>query len=376
LQKLEPAYKKLYWFTTAALLVLFNTCAFQGKLLTIDSVRIEDVQISSLFPQGSDIENIRAYWRDNRIDLVDGESGTPLTSLYLDDDYLYRGRSTNNIPVSGQVISGQSFIDVQWNDVDEGTRAASDLIFVLYPERGIENKYQGMVYIPGGKIMMGSKYQEDELPVHPVTLDGFYIDKREITVAEYREFCRATRRVMPRQPRWNDDRHPVVNVSWLDASAYAKWKGKRLPTEAEWEYAARSGYRGYFYSWGNRAPLRKQGGNIADEALKSEKRSWRIWKNYYDGFVYTAPTGSFYANAFGLYDMTGNVWEWCSDWYDAKYYSSSPASNPKGPEKGSHRVLRGGSWNFAPRDILTTRRLHYRPDVQLDYIGFRCAMDR
>ncbi len=353
---------------------LFSTCAFQGKLLTIDEIRVEDVNFSSLFPQGSDIENVRAFWRDNRVDLVYGESGAPLTSLYLDNEYLYRGRSGTDIPVSGQIISGRSFVDVQWDDLDDA--ASKDLIFVLYPERQTSGKYDRMVYIPGGKFMMGSKYQKDELPVHQVTIDGFYIDKYEVTVAEYREFCRATRRPMPKQPRWNDDRHPVVNVSWIDATAYAKWKGKRLPTEAEWEYAARSGYRGYFYSWGNRAPLRKRGGNIADEALKSEKRSWRIWSNYYDGFVYTAPTGSFYANAFGLYDMTGNVWEWCSDWYDAGYYAKSPAVDPTGPEKGTHRVLRGGSWNFAPRDILTTRRLSYRPDVQLNYIGFRCAMAR
>ena len=357
-------------------MLLFGACAFQGKLLTIDSVLIEDVHVSNLFPQESDIEKIRAFWYNNRIDLVSGDAGAPLTTLYLDDDALYRGRTSNDISLSGQIISGQNFTDVRWDDVNKGSGGGNDLIIILYPDKKNDDKYQGMVYIPGGRIMMGSKYQPDEQPVHQITIEGFYLDKNEVTVAQFREFCRSTRRPMPRQPSWNNDTHPVVNVSWFDANAFAKWKGKRLPTEAEWEYAARSGYRGYFYSWGNRAPLRRQGGNIADEALKSEKRSWRIWKNYYDGFVYTSPTGSFYSNAFGLYDMTGNVWEWCSDWYDSNYYSTSSAVNPKGPELGEHKVLRGGSWNFAPRDILTTRRLHYRPDVQLDYIGFRCAMDR
>ena len=376
MHKLKAVYTRYFGFITTLLLVFCTACVFQSKLRTIDAIRIEDTHFSSLFPQESDIDQIRAQWRDNRIDLVYGASNTTLTSLYLENDYLYRGRSSNNIPVSGQIISGRNFTDVQWDEVDDEGGKPSDLIFVIYPEKETENKYKGMVYIPGGSMMMGSKYQKDEQPIHKVSIDGFYIDKYEVTVAEYREFCRATRRLMPRQPGWNNDRHPVVNISWLDANAYAKWKGKRLPTEAEWEYAARSGYRGYFYSWGNRAPLRKQGGNIADEALKSEKYSWRIWKNYYDGFVYTAPIGSFYSNAFGLYDMTGNVWEWCSDWYDASYYSQSPENNPPGPEKGEHKVLRGGSWNFAPRDILTTRRLHYRADVQLDYIGFRCAMNK
>ena len=180
---------------------------------------------------------------------------------------------------------------------------------------------------------------------------------------------------MPEQPYWNDDQHPVVNVSWNEASAYAKWKGKRLPSEAEWEYAARGGSKGYYYSWGNVKPYRKRGGNIADEAILAEKHNWTIWKGYYDGFVFTAPVGSFIENKFGLYDMTGNVWEWCADWYSDDYYAVSPKINPQGPETGRHRVLRGGSWNYGPRDIYTTRRMRYRPDVTLNYIGFRCASD-
>jgi len=192
----------------------------------------------------------------------------------------------------------------------------------------------------------------------------------------FREYCQKTRRVMPKQPFWNDEIHPVVNVSWIEANQYAKWAGKRLPTEAEWEYAARSGSIGNYYDWGNVRPFRKKGANIADEALRTEKQFWRIWKGYYDGFVYTSPVGSFYATLFGLHDMTGNVLEWCGDWYDEQYYAQSPADNPKGPEKGTHRSIRGGSWNFSPRDVLTTRRFHYRPDVKLDHLGFRCVKDR
>lgn len=372
-------YQRLFIFLIFITLtiVIFN-CSFTSRSVTIKDIRIEEIGIENLYAPNPQVESYVARWSGSRVDLFSGEeSNAPIiTSFSLEDDYEFKSTASAVGPLYARVISGINNSELTWDDIKNvDDPSGYKLIFEIVPEEP-DSPYEKMVYIPGGNIMMGSKYKKDEKPIHRVYIDGFYIDKYEVTVAEYREFCRATRRIMPKQPYWNNDNHPVVKVTWKNAATYARWKKKRLPTEAEWEYAARSGRKGYFYSWGNKAPGRRKGGNIADEALRSEKKFWRIWKNYYDGFVYTAPRGSFYANDFGLYDMTGNVWEWCSDWYAAGYYQKSPKKNPSGPEKGSHRVLRGGSWNYSPRDILTTRRLHYRSDVELDYIGFRCAKDK
>ena len=363
---------------TGLVTVILSACSITNSYVTIKDIRVEDSQINALFSNNSNVENFYAQWNNNHVELIsrDNSQQKILASFSLEDDYEFKSTSSATKSLWARIIYGGDNSLINWDDLDRFDDSASDnFIFVISPDEP-DKMYEDMVYVPGGYIMMGSKYQDDELPVHKIYVDGFYMDKYEVTVAEYQNFCRATRRVMPKQPYWNDDNHPVVKVSWNDATAFAKWKKKRLPTEAEWEYAARSGSKGYFYSWGNTNPSRKKGGNVADEALRSEKKFWRIWKNYYDGFVYTAPRGAFYSNYFGLYDMTGNVWEWCSDWYDAGYYPKSAENNPKGPTKGSHKVLRGGSWNYSPRDVLTTRRMHYRSDVTLDYIGFRCVRDQ
>jgi len=254
--------------------------------------------------------------------------------------------------------------------------------------------------------MMGSEEDDDEKPVHEVYLDAFYMDKHQVTVAKFKAFVEATgcktdaekqgysyvwdgkELVQKKGIHWqhnakgelvvsSDMNHPVIRVSWNDAQAYAKWAGKHLPTEAEWEYAARSGAKGYTYSWGNEAPRGKKGGNIADEALKRVFKDWTVWEGYDDGFVYTAPVGSFEPNEFGLYDMTGNVWEWCKDWYDENYYKTrpNPDRNPKGPSTGQYRVLRGGSWNYNPRLVRCAYRLRFTPTVQYGNVGIRCAQD-
>lgn len=213
-----------------------------------------------------------------------------------------------------------------------------------------------MVLIEGGTFMMGSNDGDhNEKPVHSVYVDRFYMDKYEVTVAQFREFCKAEGREMPIQPYWSLSNHPVVNVTWHEASIYAEWAGKRLPTEAEWEYAARGGNRsrGYRYSGS---------GNPDDVAWHGENSDGR-----------THPVGQKRPNELGLYDMSGNVREWCSDWYDKNYYSVSPKNNPKGPFSGTYRVLRGASWGSKPRIGRCSNRYWDVPVNRYYAEGFRCA---
>jgi len=161
---------------------------------------------------------------------------------------------------------------------------------------------------------------------------------------------------MPEAPTWGwQDNHPIVYVTWHDAVDYCKWAGVQLPTEAQWEYAARGGNTGvngkprYIFVWGDELPKGKgEYGNFADESFKKVAPPWIILEGYDDGYVFTAPVGSFKPNGFGLYDMGGNAYEWCSDWYDENYYASAPDRNLQGPESGTRRVLRGGSWDDDP----------------------------
>jgi formylglycine-generating enzyme required for sulfatase activity len=218
----------------------------------------------------------------------------------------------------------------------------------------------GMVLITGGTFSMGSVGNADAQPVHAVTISSFYLDAKEVTVAQYRAFCTApgSTHSMPSAPAWGwSDSSPIVNVSWNDATAYATWAGKRLPTEAEWEYAARGGSlsHGYIYSGSN---------TIGDVAWYSSNSGSR-----------TQGCGTKTPNELGLYDMSGNAWEWCSDWYDAGYYSVSPSLNPKGPTTGTSRALRGGSWYNGEVICRVAVRNYYPPSNFFDNDGIRCAED-
>lgn len=292
---------------------------------------------------------------------------------------------------------------------------------------------EGMVWIPGGQFVMGHREYHDAQPLHLVHVDGFWIDRTEVTNAQFARFVRATRyiTVAERNPEAKDipgappeslvagsivfsppagevsldrplswwkylpranwrqpegpgssiqgrENHPVVHVCWFDAVAYARWAGKRLPTEAEWEFAARGGLEQKKYVWGN-------------ELLPEGRWQANIWQGKFphqntrlDGYERTAPVGSFPANGYGLYDMAGNVWEWCADLYHVDYYAESPVRNPTGPETSydplepniAKRVQRGGS--FMCSDLYCVR---YQPgtrgkgamDSGAVHIGFRCV---
>ncbi len=266
-----------------------------------------------------------------------------------------------------------------------------------------DDRTDNMVLIPGGTFQMGSEESDDEKPVHRVTLSDFYLSKYEVTLAEFRAFIEASgyqtdaekegdsygyegtewKKIAGRNwrhdPEGNPapDNHPVINVSWNDAVAYCQWLGEktglpyRLPTEAEWEYAAGNGAKHTKFSWGNGDPTGKKGGNVADETGKKKFSTWTIFSGYTDGFVFTAPVGSFDYNDFGLYDMTGNVWEWCSDWYGS--YASGNQTNPSGPASGSVRVLRGGSWLYHPLYCRVANRDSSTPGYRNGNVGFRLA---
>jgi len=209
-----------------------------------------------------------------------------------------------------------------------------------------------MVWVEGGTFQMGSNSGDsDEKPVHTVTVKGFWMGKYEVTQAEYR-------RVMGTNPSYfKCDDCPVERVSWEDAAEYARRVGGRLPTEAEWEYAARGGNksRGYRYS----------GSDNLDEVSWYSNNSGRR----------THPVGLKRPNELGLYDMSGNVWEWCLDRYDEGYYAKSPRDNPTGPSSGSGRVVRGGSWLSSGAYCRLTSRTRHAPGDRDDNVGFRCVRD-
>jgi sulfatase modifying factor 1 len=233
-----------------------------------------------------------------------------------------------------------------------------------------------LVPIPAGEFRMGSpdgevspegdEAGEDEKPRHKVYLDGYYIGKYEVTAAQYGRFRAETDRKTNEQPDPAGPDHqnpqqsagagpdrPAINVSWNDAKAYCEWAGLRLPTEAEWEKAARGGTNTWYW-WGDKASRDKA--------------------NYDSDGV--TPIGSFPANPYGLFDTAGNVWEWCSDWYSEEYYSISPYRNPPGPASGSTRIHRGGSWMNYPHYIRPAIRYSSAPERWSKLIGFRCAADR
>ena len=244
-----------------------------------------------------------------------------------------------------------------------------------------------MVYVPGGTFLMGSseagtgeaislcerypdgygKCKPDafdaESPQHSVTLDGFSIDSTEVNNAQYdlcveAGSCRGSR--LANDPAYNQDDVPVAGIPWQDATDYCAWAGGRLPTEAEWEYAAR-GTEGHAFPWGGEFDCAE--GNFGDELTGCD-----------DGYAGPSPVGSFPAGLSwcGALDMAGNAWEWVADAYAP--YPSEPQSNPTGPASGSKRILRGGSWGYHPPFLRTAYRYPVPPAANYLAVGFRCSV--
>ena len=277
-----------------------------------------------------------------------------------------------------------TLIDPQKRSAYVATQHEESFIVNTSKPKNLDN----MVLIPAGEFQMGSNDDEslgDEYPIHTVFLDAFYIDKYPVTNAQYKAFVDAnpqwSKQDIPKKyhdvdylrhwrgnsfPKTEGD-HPVVNVSWYAAMAYAQWQGKRLPTEAEWEKAARGGVDGQKYPWGD----------FADPSMANY--DWNVGK--------TTPTGTYPPNGYDLHDMCGNVWEWCLDAY---HEGVSTSSSPRNPISGantiewivnhfvdveSNRVLRGGSWRIPASLVRTANRNAESPSFSLNVIGFRCVWD-
>jgi iron(II)-dependent oxidoreductase len=227
-----------------------------------------------------------------------------------------------------------------------------------------------MVEIPAGAYLRGRTHpleddglkwvptvMKDDRPVQRIHVDAFSIDAHEVTNEEYAAFVRAGHRAPYNWAKGalpvGREKHPVTGVSWDDAAAYAKWAGKRLPTEAEWERACRGGVDEKIYPWGDGKPS------------KAIAR--------FDGVEGPVPACSLPKTGFGLCDLAGNVWEWTADWYERTYYERSPGSNPPGPDSGQYRVLRGGSWADEAKYLTCANRSWARPAERSPNIGFRCA---
>lgn len=320
-------------------------------------------------------------------------------------------------------------VQIQSNNCCNASRSSGEVRGPLAEPVSFMKRYKtgktdktGMVHIPSGSFLMGTNDREGfaadgEGPIHQVSISGFYMDECAVTNDDFDRFMRATgyvteaerfgwsyvfhlfvspvvastvSRTPLRTPWWfvvegadwkhpegpdsgveGKGDHPVVHVSWNDAMAYCHWSGKRLPTEAEWEYAARGGLVQKRYPWG-------------DELKPGGEHRCNIWQGKFpikdhasDGYSGTAPIRSYLPNGYGLYNMSGNVWEWCADWFSPSYYSAGEIDNPKGAVKGSERVMRGGSYlchsSYCNRYRVAARNKN-TPDSSSGNVGFRCVV--
>lgn len=262
------------------------------------------------------------------------------------------------------------------------------------------NEAENMILVPEGDFFMGSqgeKYPEDEQPRHKVHVSAFYIDRHEVSNSEFVSFLNSVSSTtapdvinqwivvrddieVPQREQWfpaeitrkgsiyaaisSFENSPVLTVSWYGADAYCRWKGGRLPTEAEWEKAARGGLDGYEFPWGSQIPTRYSGVNFG-----------RRWSDN----ALPAPTSAVSdntVNGYGISGMAGSAAEWCSDWYSPRFYRESPARDPKGPGSGQKKVLRGGSWASPALGLRVALRGAERPGSNSNSAGFRCVRDQ
>jgi formylglycine-generating enzyme required for sulfatase activity len=277
----------------------------------------------------------------------------------------------------GPGISPGTGKQIIWNVLEERESLCSEgIVFKIAASQNMPS----MILIEGGSFQMGNEEGEgDEKPVHPVELSSFYLGKQEVTNQEYCIFLNTVKKPLKEVEDWVDlddpdckikaqgiefipeagfENHPAIEITYYGAQAYCEWAGGRLPTEAEWEYAARGGNH---YS-----PFTYSGSAIVDEVA---------WYRDNRGTLTHLAVGQKKENALGLQDMSGNVWEWCHDWYHKNYYKDSPLANPEGPGQEVFRVVRGGSWMDPENELRVTNRHWIQPNYSYDYVGFRLCKD-
>lgn len=276
---------------------------------------------------------------------------------------------------------------------------------VLVPQEGFSAFSRDVDLAIEGEFTMGddSSTEADEKPAHRVSLSVYFLDRHEVTNAQFARFVAETGYRTDAEEQgtahalvgdsfvdiqgadWRHpggpgtsiegmDAHPVVLVSWNDAKGYCDWAGRRLPTEAEFERALRAGSEGARYPWENGDVPPRGFANLSDETAKRAHGKWVAIPGYEDGFAGTAPVGSFPQNDLGLFDVCGNVWEWCADWYGPYVGGPSPTWNPRGTDTGERRVYRGGGWDCDLFGARCSCRDNGKPGLRLPYLGFRAAM--
>lgn len=276
--------------------------------------------------------------------------------------------------------------EAAWSEPIELGPAQVARIVQLGPEAATVR--QDYMKIPAGSYERGcidgdAACAEDEKPRHAVTLSrDFWMRRTEVTVREYRAFAEATGRSVPEAPEWNDqwkwELYPMVNMTWDDAAAYCTWAAARLPTEAEWEYAARGGIPGRLYVWGNDAKPEIgvwQQGNVCDQRPTFDCEEGERFPGYDDGYSYTTPVYHYLTltGYRGLFEMGGNALEWVADWYGP--YGTGPEKDPSGPASGETRVLRGGSFKYGITGMRVSNRYTLPPQERRDDVGIRCVRE-
>ena len=337
-------------------LILANTPIISSIGVPSNVIAVADIlEIHLSWSLVSEAQSYKIYWHSSDAHSGQFSTETPSlthTELSSELEYTYQVSAVNS---SGL----ESDLSVSVSATPQAVVQQQDGLFQDMLQDG--SLGPEMIWISEGTFSMGdiqdTGYQNEQ-PVHTVSVDAFAMGRYEITFAEYDIFAHATGGRLPDDGDWGRGTRPVINVSWIDATAYTTWlsdetgKTYRLPTEAEWEYAARAGTETDYW-WGN--DIGSHQANCKNECG--------------DSFEYTAPVGSFDPNPWGLHDTAGNVWEWVQDWYD--YYNSGSIQNPTGPNTGDSRLIRGGGWFGGALNTRASQRNYQEPDTRRYSFGFR-----